>query len=113
MRFNQDVNNTHQGLSSDGTIYEGFLSLKPSNSYSLDMGKKVFKWGKGYAWNPVSFIDRPKDPNDPDLALEGFWTLSGDYIRSFSGPLKTFSFTPVLLPVVTGINEDFAGGPGN
>jgi hypothetical protein len=113
MRFNQDVKNTYQGWSSDGTLYEGFLSLKPSNSYSLDMGKKTFKWGKGYAWNPVAFIDRPKDPNDPDLALEGFWTLSGDYIRSFSGPLKTFSFTPVFLPVTTGINDDFAGGPGN
>ncbi len=113
MRFNQDVNNTYQGWSSDGTLYEGFLSLKPSDSYHFDAGKKVFKWGKGYAWNPVAFIDRPKDPNDPDLALEGFWTLSGDYIRSFSGPLKTFSFTPVLLPVSTGINEDFAGGLSN
>jgi hypothetical protein len=109
MRFNQDVNHTYQGWSSGGTIYEGFLSLKPSDSYHFDAGKKVFKWGKGYAWNPVAFIDRPKDPNDPDLALEGFWTLSGDYIHSFSGPLKTVSFTPVLLPVVTGINEDFAG----
>jgi hypothetical protein len=110
MRFNQDVNNTYQGWSSDGTLYEGFLSLKPSESYHFDAGKKVFKWGKGYAWNPVAFIDRPKDPNDPDLALEGFWTLSGDYIKSLSGPLKTFSFTPVLLPVATDINDDFAGG---
>jgi hypothetical protein len=113
MRFNQDVNNTYQGWSSDGTIYEGFLSLKPSDSYHFDAGKKVFKWGKGYAWNPVAFIDRPKDPNDPDLALEGFWTISGDYIRSFSGPLKTVSFTPVVLPVLTNINDDFAGGPSN
>jgi hypothetical protein len=113
MRFNQDVNNTYQGWSSAGTIYEGFLSLKPSDSYHFDAGKKIFKWGKGYAWNPVAFIDRPKDPNDPDLALEGFWTLSADYIKSFSGPLKTFSFTPVLLPVVTDINEDFAGGLSN
>ena len=28
------------------------------------------KWGKGYAWNPVNFIDRPKDPYDPDLPIE-------------------------------------------
>jgi hypothetical protein len=108
MRFNQDVDNTYQGWSRDGTLYEGFLSLKPSDSYHIDMGKKVFKWGKGYAWNPVDFIDRPKDPNDPDLALEGFWTISGDYIKSFSGPLKTLSLTPVLLPVISGVNEDFA-----
>jgi len=113
MRVNQDVDNTYQGWGSDGTLYEGFLSLKPSESYHIDVGKKVFKWGKGYAWNPVAFVDRPKDPNEPDLALEGFWTLSGDYIKSFAGPLKTLSFTPVLLPAITDINEDFAGGLSN
>lgn len=113
LRVNQDVSHTYQGWDSPGRIYEGTLSLRPSDSYRIDMGKKVFKWGKGYAWNPVAFIDRPKDPNDPDLALEGFWTLSGDYIKSFSGPLKTLSFTPVLLPVVTDINEDFAQPSSN
>ncbi len=71
------------------------------------MGKKTLKWGKGYAWNPVAFIDRPKDPDEPDLALEGFWVLSADFIRSFSGPLKTLSFTPVFLPVLEEINDDF------
>jgi hypothetical protein len=110
MRMNQDVNNTYQGWSSDGTLYEGFLSLKPSNSWVIDIGKRTFKWGKGYAWNPVAFIDRPKDPTDPELALEGFWAGSIDYIRSFEGPLKTFSFTPVLLPVINDeINGDIAG----
>jgi hypothetical protein len=113
MRFNQAVDNTYQGWGSSGKIYEGYLSLKPSDSYHIDAGKRVFKWGKGYAFNPVAFIDRPKDPNDPDLALEGFWTLSGDYIKSFSGPLQTLAFTPVLLPVVTDINDDFAGGLNN
>jgi hypothetical protein len=110
MRFNQDLNNTYQGWSSDGTLYEGFLSLKPSNSWVIDIGKRTFKWGKGYAWNPVAFIDRPKDPTDPELALEGFWAGSVDYIRSFGGPLKTFTFTPVLLPVINDeINGDIAG----
>ena len=110
MRMNQDLNNTYQGWSSSGTLYEGFLSLKPSNSWVIDVGKRTFKWGKGYAWNPVAFIDRPKDPTEPDLALQGFWAGSVDYIRSFEGPLKTFSFTPVLLPVINDeINNDFAG----
>jgi hypothetical protein len=34
----------------------------------LDAGKKVVKWGKGYAWNPVAFVDRPKNPEDPEEA---------------------------------------------
>ena len=110
MRFNQDLNNTYQGWSTGGTLYEGFLSLKPSDSWIINVGKRTFKWGKGYAWNPVAFIDRPKDPTDPELALEGFWAASLDYIRSFEGPLKTFAFTPVLLPVIYDeINTDFAG----
>ena len=53
-------------------------------------------------------MDRPKDPDDPELALEGFVIASADYIRSFSsGPLKTFSFTPVILPSYGDMNDDF------
>ena len=65
------------------------------------------KWGKGYAWNPAAFVDRPKDPDDPELALEGFIVATADYIKSFDGPLKTFSFTPVILPVYDHINDAF------
>ena len=107
VRLSYDLNNTYLGWEDDLTPYEAFLSLKPSHALTMDAGKKVLKWGKGYAWNPVAFIDRPKDPDEPDLALEGFWVLSADWIRSFSGPLKTLSFTPVLLPVLEGINDDF------
>ena len=32
---------------------------------------------------------------------------SADYIRSFKGPLKTFSFTPALVPVYDHVNSDF------
>jgi hypothetical protein len=107
VRLSYDVNNTYLGWKDDLTPYEAFLSLKPSHSLTLDAGKKVLKWGKGYAWNPVAFIDRPKDPDEPDLALEGYWVLSADWIRSFSGPLKTLSLTPVFIPVLEGINDDF------
>ena len=88
--------------------YQAYLSLKPSSSLTIDTGKKTSKWGKSYAWNPAAFVDRPKDPDDPELALEGYEVASADYIKSFaSGPLKTFSFTPVILPAYGEINEDF------
>lgn len=106
-RVNNSLNYTYEGWSGKTTLYEGFLSLRPSPSLTADMGKKTLKWGKGYAWNPVAFVDRPKDPDDPALALEGFFVASMDYIRSFDGPLKTFSFTPVLVPVYGDMNEDF------
>ncbi|GAI94815.1 unnamed protein product, partial [marine sediment metagenome] len=36
-----------------------------------------------------------------------FVVASADYIKSFDGPLRTFSFTPVLMPVYEHINDDF------
>ena len=104
---NGNLTYSYQGWSDSLDLYEGTLSLKPSNSLAIDLGKETQKWGKGYAWNPVAFVDRPKDPEEPDLAREGFWMASADYIKSFSGPLKTFSFTPVLLPVYDQVNDEF------
>ncbi len=89
------------------TLYEGYLSLRPSSSMTVDAGKKVSKWGKGYAWNPVAFVDRPKNPNDPEVSLEGFVVASADYIKSFHGAIKTVSITPVFIPVYEHINNDF------
>jgi hypothetical protein len=88
-------------------IYEGYLSLKPSSSLSFNFGKQTLLWGKGYAWNPVAFVSRPKDPDDPELALEGYYMAYADYIKSFQGPLKTVSITPVIFPVYKDINDDF------
>jgi hypothetical protein len=106
-RTSTDLQYNYQGGTQKTTLYEGFLSVKPSSSLTLEAGKKTMKWGKGYAWNPVAFIDRPKDPNDPDLALEGYTVATADYTKSFEGPLKTFSITPVLVPVYDQVNEDF------
>lgn len=88
------------------TLYQGYVSFKPSDSFTADGGKRTLKWGKGYAWNPAAFFDRPKDPDDPELALEGFWVGSADYIKSFTGNLKTFSLTPVVLPSYQDVNKD-------
>ena len=88
-------------------IFEAYGSLKPSASLTFDFGKKTLNWGKGYAWNPAAFLDRPKDPNDPELSREGLIVALADYTKSFTGPLKTFSFTPVLVPAYSGVNDDF------
>ena len=107
VKVNSDIQQSYLGWSDKTTLFEGYLSLNPSRSFSSDAGKKTLKWGKGYAWNPVAFVDRPKNPDDPALALEGVIVLSADYIRSYSGALKTVSFTPVLIPVYEDINDEF------
>jgi len=107
VRTNSDLKYSYLSWDHDTKIYEGYLSLKPSPSLTFKFGKQTLLWGKGYAFNPVAFVSRPKDPDDPELALEGFITASADYIKSFDGPLKTFSVTPVIFPVYEHINGDF------
>ena len=104
---NTDLRKSYLGWSEETTLYEGYMSSRPSSTFDFSIGKRTLKWGKGYAWNPVAFLDRPKDPDDPELAREGYVVVSADYIKSFDGPLKTFSFTPVLMPVYEHINDDF------
>lgn len=108
-RFRVDgfAQNDYLGWDGDPVLMEGFFTLKPSENLSVDLGKKPNKWGKGYAWNPVSFVDRPKNPEDPEEALEGLYVLTGDLVKSFDGPLKTVAFTPVFMPVMREINDDF------
>lgn len=89
------------------SIFEAYASIKPTPLASIDLGKKVFKWGKGYAWNPVGFINRPKDPNNPEESMEGYIGAELDLIKSFEGPLQTVALTTVVLPVQDNINEDF------
>ncbi len=105
---------THSEIQRDQTVrdhnnvfYEAALSLRPDPSMTLDIGKKALKWGKGYAWNPIGFVERPKDTNDPELAREGFVIAAADLIYNREGPLQTIALTPVLLPVGNDVNSDF------
>lgn len=108
VKTNTDLKYSDYADSSEHSVfYEAYGSIKPSPSLKIDVGKKTMKWGKGYAWNPVAFVDRPKDPDEPELAMEGFIMATTDYIKSFDGPLKTLSFTPVILPVYDHINDAF------
>jgi hypothetical protein len=89
---------------------ELYGSYKPDPGFTLDAGKVSLKWGKGYAWNPAAFVERVKDPNDPDLAREGFTMLTADWIRNYEGQLRTVAFTPLILPASADINPDFGAG---
>jgi hypothetical protein len=107
VRTSSDYRHSSLGEESRTTVYDAYLSLKPTAPLTLDLGKKSLRWGTGYAWSPVAFLDRLKDPDDPELSLEGFIVASASYIQSFAGPLRTVSLTPVLLPVDDGLNDDF------
>jgi hypothetical protein len=91
----------------DNKAFEAAYSIRPDPGLTLEAGKRVLRWGKGYAWNPIGFVERPKDPNDPELAREGFVMADGDLIFNPGGDLRTVAFTPVLLPVGRDVNGDF------
>jgi hypothetical protein len=108
VKANLGLNHTYQGWDYETKVYEGYASLKPSSSLTIDLGKRVFNWGKGYAWNPAAFVDRPKNPDDPELPREGYIAATADYIKSFKeGPLRTLSLSPILFPVYDHINDAF------
>lgn len=86
---------------------EAGLRASPTQGLVFDLGKQVQRWGKGYAWNPVAFYERPKDPNDPALSREGFVMASADWVKSLPGTLAAVGFTPVLLPVDDDLNRDY------
>ncbi len=108
-KLNASADARRDELGSEDTMRfdEAYVSLKPDPGFTLDVGKVAAKWGKGYAWNPVGFIERAKDANDVELAREGYTMVAADFIRNFDGDLKTVAFTPVLLPVGTQTNQDF------
>ena len=105
---------THSDLQQDqlahdhtNLLYEGVYSIRPDPGVTIEAGKRTLRWGKGYAWNPIGFVERPKDPNDPELSREGLVMANSDFIFNREGPLQTIAFTPVLLPVGKDVNSDF------
>ena len=99
--------NEFEGWKENTKLFEAYASAKPSGNFIFEAGKKVMKWGKGYAWNPVSFIAPPKNPEDPEEAVEGTTVGTVDYTRSFEGPLKTLTITTALVPVYKYVNAKF------
>lgn len=104
--------NTNDECENNFSIYESFINADLSTNFDFQIGKKSIKWGKGYLWNPVSYVGRQKDINDVDAGLEGFWMMKLDYVKSLSGVLQNFSISPVIIPVSREINEDFSEEDG-
>lgn len=91
-----------------GMMMEAGLRLSPSEGMVFDLGKQVQRWGKGYAWNPVAFVERSKDPNDPTASRAGYVMASADFVKSLAGgPVAAVGFTPVLLPVTSDLNTSY------
>ena len=101
------VQNQLQGWQEETKLLQGLIGLRPSPNFNLEAGNKVFKWGKGYAWSPVAFIDRQKDPEDPEELRQGVTIFTADWNQSFTGPLKNAALSAVGIPVYEHVNTQF------
>ncbi len=111
VHFQYSAESQHSDISdtyNDSLFYQFYYTNNQFNNFTIDIGKRIQKWGKGYAWNPVGFIERKKDPDDPELSREGYLMLTGDYVQSYNQSLKTISIMPVILPVTNDINKHFS-----
>jgi len=69
----------------------------------------MYNWGKGYAFNPVGYVNPLKDPENPELAQAGLLSVNFEKIKSFNSEfLKTTTFTAIIIPPVERINKRYA-----
>jgi len=91
------------------SFFELYGSINLTPRISMSIGKRRFNWGKGYAFNPVGYVNAEKDPENPTLALAGKSSVYFSYNRSLSSnSLKNISLSAILLPPEAEINERFA-----
>lgn len=88
------------------TINQAYVNYKYSENHQINIGKLTPKWGKGYFFNPSAFIDRKKDPNEPEASKEGFTQLNYKYNKVFNGSLQNLSFDVAYLPTTNTLNND-------
>ena len=106
-RTHSDIQRYNTVDQESNKFYEALLSIRPDPGFTVDLGKVALQWGKGYAQTFVGFVQRPKDPDDPELARQGYTIAAADLIRNYDGPLQTVAVTPVILPVSSRVNDDY------
>ena len=75
----------------------GTINARPTLTFSV--GKKAYNWGKGYAFNPVGYVNPIKDSENPELLQAGLMSLAVDYTKSFdSDALRTLGLTFLMIP---------------
>ncbi len=86
---------------------EGYWQTAHLDPYTLEIGKRLLRWGKGYAFNPVALMERTKNPEDPESSREGLWMTQCILISGNFSFFESSSVTWVYLPVREEVNSDF------
>jgi hypothetical protein len=67
----------------------------------LSLGKEVLRWGKGYAYSPLAFFERPRELLYPERSREGYWMVHAQMTRTFAeSPVANATLSLLALPQV-------------
>lgn len=106
-QFQANYYNTDKEEKSTDTINQLYIDYKLSSNNRFDIGKQSLMWGKAYFFNPVAFLDRKKDPNNPEASKEGYVIAHYKYNKSYERDLQNFSLDIVYMPTSKDTNDDF------
>lgn len=106
--FMANYENIDDKENKSSTVNQLYLNYSFNKNHFVNIGKVSSKWGKGYFFNPIAFVDRKKDPNNPELTKEGYELLGYKYNKVYTDSnLKNFTFDLIYLPTSSNQNNDF------
>jgi len=93
------VASTYADTSSQLRVKETYMGLS-AGDFDLTLGRKMVRWGTGYAFSAAGVLDPPRDPANPTDRLnlnEGRDMIKADYVRgshAFSLAWSTAALAP-------------------
>jgi hypothetical protein len=97
----------------ESNINQLYLNFKYNDNHQVYGGKKTPKWGKGYYANPIAFLDKKKDPNDPEASREGYTQLNYKYNKVYKGDVQNITLDVIYLQTSKDINKELYSGDSN
>lgn len=115
--FNTEIVANYENIDSVSedtyTINQAVITYKIDNFNELNLGKRTPKWGKGYFSNPIAFIDRKKDPNEPEANKEGFIGINYKFNKVYQGDLQNIGLDFSYLRTTEDFNKDLYADNSN
>ena len=110
MGFHLKTHSAYYNDSDSGfDMFEAYGNVNLSLSSFIQAGKRRYNWGKGYAFNPVGYVNPFKDPENPELAQAGLLSMNFEKIKSLDSDfLKTVTLTAIIIPPDEVLNKRYA-----
>lgn len=90
-------------------LLEAYGNINLSPNSSIQVGKRMYSWGKGYAFNPVGYVNPVKEPEEPERLHPGILSIDFETEESFdSSILKAIGLMAVIIPPIERVDGRYA-----